>query len=96
MRKQQKTSIETYKAIKSTLAPSYKHILNALVMNKDMTNMELAEFLGWSINRVTPRIKGLRDQGLVRKSDVRPCLVTGKTVLAWETIKRLQKRLFII
>ncbi len=48
-----------------------------------VTNMELSELLGWSINRVTPRVKELREQGLVTKHDTRTCRVTGNNANTW-------------
>ena len=42
-----------------------------------LTNMELAEILSWSINRVTPRIGELRNLGYVREFCVRKCRITG-------------------
>ena len=31
------------------------------------TNQQLADLLGWTINRVTPRVKALREKGIVRR-----------------------------
>ena len=42
-----------------------------------LTNMELAEMMGWSINRITPRIGELRNLGYVREFCVRKCRITG-------------------
>jgi len=58
----------------------------------DFTNMELAEELGFSINRVTPRTYELRGEGknnplkhnpVLIESRQRPCRVTGRTAWAW-------------
>ena len=51
----------------------------------DMTNMEIAHALGWSINRVTGRTKELRDAGLVEAACRRACGVTGHPAYAWRT-----------
>ena len=50
----------------------------------DMTNMEVASALHWSINRVTPRVFELRDAGLVVSNGKRRCGVTGNTSYAWK------------
>ena len=58
----------------------------------DFTNMEVAEELGFSINRVTPRTYELRGEGknnplkhnpVLIESRQRPCRVTGRTAWAW-------------
>lgn len=58
--------------------------------NRDFTNMELAERLGWSINRVTPCVYELR--GLSKTANAiilvescrRLCRVTGNRAMAWK------------
>lgn len=60
---------------------------------QDYTNMEIANFLGWSINRITPRVYELRGlekdsllyglPPLVVQSTVRKCRITGRQALAW-------------
>jgi len=42
-----------------------------------LTAMELSNLLGWSINRITPRLKELRDLGYVSSGSIRKCTVTG-------------------
>ncbi len=48
-----------------------------------LSNMEIAHYLGWSVNRVTPRVFELRQKGLVRPGPRRPCSITGQTVQTW-------------
>jgi len=50
----------------------------------DFSNRELAEELGWDINRVTPRTHELREQGVLKESRKRFCKVTGRRVWAWK------------
>ena len=45
--------------------------------------MEIAAALDWSINRVTPRIKELRDIGVVETAGLRNCKITGEVVNIW-------------
>jgi len=47
------------------------------------TNMEIANRLNWSINRVTPRVGELRKKGLLVTALKRSCTVTGNTAYAW-------------
>jgi len=56
---------------------------NAENIDMDWTNRELAVFLNWDINRVTPRVKELRDMGIIIKSQRRRCGVTKNPAFAW-------------
>lgn len=58
----------------------------------NFTNMELAEELDWSINRVTPRVKELRDLGLLVKAVRRPCTVTRNNAYAWSLSRDWKKQ----
>jgi DNA-binding MarR family transcriptional regulator len=49
----------------------------------DITNAELGDALGWSINRITPRVLELREMGLVERSSVRQCTFTRNMANAW-------------
>ena len=59
------TSKEAYKGIVPILGETQTTVLSALVYLKEATNAEIADFLDWSINRVTPRIFELREEGYV-------------------------------
>ena len=69
-------------------------ILRVFIDNPTMTftNMELAEDLGWSINRVTPRVYELRGRDkrfpmrdpILIESERRPCRVTKHRAIAWQ------------
>lgn len=47
------------------------------------TNMELAQGLGWSINRVTPRVLELRNEDLLELAKRRLCRVTHNMAMSW-------------
>ena len=49
-----------------------------------VTNGELSRLLGWEINCVTPRVKELRDHGLVVNDGRRNCHKTGNPALTWK------------
>jgi len=91
----QSTSLEVYFGeVLPTLNERQGQVLNVFLENPamDFTNMELSEELGWSINRVTPRVYELRGEGkhnplqhnpVLIESRRRPCRVTGRTAIAW-------------
>lgn len=47
------------------------------------TNTELAQYLGWSINRVTPRVFELRQLSFLVFHEQRACRITGRMAYAW-------------
>lgn len=84
----QSTSLEAYRTrvlpcLAKSQATVFQILDDASRSNFDMTNMELASALHWSINRVTPRVFELRGMGLVVKSQKRKCGVTGNMAYAW-------------
>jgi len=85
----QETSLEAYRTILPALglkqAIIHKLLADATRNGFDMTNMEIAEALHWSINRVTPRVLELRRFGMVVLSQVRDCGVTENRAMAWKT-----------
>jgi hypothetical protein len=46
-------------------------------------NQAIAYFLGWPINTVTPRVKELRDMGLLEDKGVEIYHATGRKVHFW-------------
>ena len=64
---------EVYKAIK-TLNMAYE---------QGCSNMEIARYLGWDINRVTPRVKELRSKHLVKENGNKICSITYREVKSW-------------
>lgn len=80
----QDTSLEAYFAkTLPKLARCQKTVLDAYVRDYDYTNWEVAEKLGWSINRVTPRVLELRNHGLLSPALKRRCRVTGNTACSY-------------
>ena len=81
----QDTSLDVYHdEIKSTLTERHSAVLKKMKDFVDVTNNELAQSLGWQINRVTPRIFELREMGLVLESQRRQDLFTGRRSIAWK------------
>ena len=60
------TSMEAYAGIKTKLGAKQLAVLRCLEKHPGSSNADLAADLGWTINRVTPRSKELRDLGLVK------------------------------
>lgn len=52
--------------------------------NEAFTNMEIAQKLSWSINRVTPRVLELRQMQLLTVRERRPCKITGNESMAFK------------
>ena len=82
----EETSREAYELIKHLISDKQKEVLQVFKKHSDQsfTNMELANELGWSINRVTPRTNELRKMGLLQTVGKRACRVTGNTAYAME------------
>jgi DNA-binding MarR family transcriptional regulator len=78
----QDTSLHAYALATQNLGAKQKQVLDALRFFPDATNAEIAARLGWPINRVTPRMKELREQGLVLEAGRPTCKVTGGTAHA--------------
>jgi len=91
----QRTSMEAYyREVLPSLGERHASVLKVFTDNPmmDFTNMELAEELGWSINRVTPRVYELRGQGKDNKLKLNPvltlsqkrlCCITERKAMAW-------------
>ena len=82
----QPTSLEAYfEKVLPKLAECQQRVLDVFYENpdRDWTNMELAEYLGWSVNRVCPRVLELREKGILVRSCRRRCRVTGNNAYAW-------------
>lgn len=59
--------------------------------NCPLTNNEIAYKLGWSINRVTPRVFELRGRGLVESAGFKHCPITGRSAIAWRIKQVVQE-----
>ena len=78
------TSLNPYLLeVEPTLGDRHKKVLQAFKERGELTNSELAAHLDWSINRVTPRVFELRKKGLISRSSMRPCKVTGRSATVW-------------
>jgi len=77
------TSIKAYREeVEPTLGARQAQVL-AVLAGRSMTNGEIGAALGWTPNRVTPRVHELRQLGRVEYHETRPCSVTLRTAMAW-------------
>jgi len=82
------TSLIAYEEVLSSLGKRQVQVLKALSNFYSATNMMIAEFLGWSINRVTPRVFELRKKRLIRQDKIGLCKITNRTAIYWRFLKR--------
>ena len=82
----QQTSLSAYyERVKPSLGERQFAVYRLIkASERDWSNSEIGRALGWSINRVTPRVKELRDLGILTLSGKRRCAITGLTVCAWK------------
>jgi DNA-directed RNA polymerase specialized sigma24 family protein len=73
----------TAKIDEMKLADKQQEVLDTMYYRDDWSYQELALKLGWSVNRVIPRVTELREMGLVIPYIKRPCEITGMIVQTW-------------
>jgi Mn-dependent DtxR family transcriptional regulator len=82
----QSTSLEAFKVLEPELGNLQKIIYDAIIEYPGMSNHDLSRFLHWEINRVTPRVKELRDMGLVICCGERMDRITGRNAKTWKAV----------
>ena len=81
------TSITAYiQEVLPSLGDRQKKVYYALKRLVYASNSMIAQHLGWSINRVTPRVYELRQKGLVEEYAVLPCVITKRKVKYWRCV----------
>ena len=78
-----KNSIDTYLDIIDHLQPMRKHIFRAIQAAGPINNRGLKDLLNIDINRITGRVKELRDLGVVIEAFSRKDPVTKRTTAYW-------------
>ena len=80
------TSLKAYLEIYHQLGEKQQKLLTAFYENpaRDFSDRELAEYLHWQINTVTPRRNELVKKGILTESRKKQCRYTGRTVWAWK------------
>ena len=79
----QVTSLEAYKVLKPDLGNLQQIVYTIIQKNPGLCNHEIAKKLGWEINRVTPRVKELREKGLVINGGHKTDPLTSRNVMCW-------------
>jgi hypothetical protein len=80
----QDTSAHAWALLTKDLTDRQKEVLDRIRYFPDVTNMELAVSLGWTVNRVTGRVGELRRLDLVLDAGKRPCKITGGMSHCWK------------
>jgi len=80
----QDTSLWAHELASKNLGAKQKQVLDALRFFPDATNAEIAARMGWEINRITPRVLELRQQGLILEAGKRRCKITGNAAHSWK------------
>lgn len=75
------TSFMAWDSIQETLSDKQKVVLWAFRSQGDMTNAEMAEFINWPINCVTPRVGELVKKGLVEAKSVKMANTRRKSIV---------------
>ena len=82
----QPTSLDAWKSIKDDLGPKRKTVLEALTKLGEASDKQLAQALGWAINRITPRRGELVQIGLVDFSREQVDVRTNRTEIVWRAV----------
>jgi len=82
----QETSLEAYNVLQPELGKIQTMIYNVLKVYPNSSNHELSEMLDKPINSVTPRVKELRDKGLVICTSHKIDSSTNRRVMCWSVI----------
>ena len=80
----QDTSLEAYHSIEDELNSRQYQIWGMLKHYRSLSNLEISRILGIPINCVTPRVKELRNMGLVVFSHKKKDRITGRNVMVWK------------
>ena len=75
------TSIESYHRLEN-LAEKRRKVYDIIDHMGEACNLDIADNLGWDINRVTPRTNELVKDGMVEESK-RDISRTGRKVIYW-------------
>ena len=78
----QQTSISAYRTLKN-MGAKQTIVYNVIQNSGPVCNAQIADRLGWEINRVTGRVKELREMKRVEQAFKDK--FNGRTVIYWET-----------
>lgn len=78
----QQTSLMAYHTLEK-VGQKQKACMRVIRELGEACNQDIARTLKWEINRVTPRVKELRELNLVEESERRINPLTGRKVIYW-------------
>lgn len=79
------TSLQAWDRIQPKLGKAQSAVLEIVRKHPEgLTNSEIAYYLEWTINRVTPRCQELRTMGLLIDDGKRMCRVTKSTAHSYK------------
>ena len=79
----QETSLEAYEILQPELGELQETVYNVIIGHPNMSNHDIARYLGWEINCVTPRVKELRDKHIVVFSHYKVDAITNRQAMCW-------------
>ena len=82
----QQTSLESYEALIPILSEHQQTVLEVIQSHPGMSNHDIARFLNWEINCVTPRVNELRDKRMVSFCGIKKDHITERNVMTWEEV----------
>lgn len=82
----QETSREAYSTLQPGLGEAQARVLDAFRVLGPSCNQEVANYLGWSINRVTGRVRELVEGHFVREAFRDVFAPTGRKVIYWKAV----------
>jgi DNA-binding MarR family transcriptional regulator len=80
------TSLEAYDQIQETIGKKQMEVLDTIRILGCPTNLELARYLHWDINQITPRVKELREKNYVTECEKRACGISGNSAMSWRLV----------
>ncbi len=82
----QDTSRQAYENFQNDIGSRQMDVLNAIRKLGAVTNLEIARYLKWDINQVTPRTLELREKNYVTECEKRACSISGNTAMSWRLV----------
>ena len=79
----QQTSMEAFESMIPLLNERQSVVYDVIRDHPGMSNHDIARFLHWEINCVTPRVNELRELGVVVFHGTKVDRVTGRNVMCW-------------
>lgn len=79
----QATSLEAWDALQPKLGTMQNMVYNLIKVYPGSSNLDISRMIKKPINSVTPRVKELRDKGIVIFSHYKTDRITKRRVMCW-------------